>query len=283
MNGDYCRPAPSGTRPQPPGLSISTSQCHPVAGTPLPPRSHHRPLPASIGRPGSAGRQSTGARGRPSHGQDARPTAAPGVADTAAPELEVRSRGLRNLCTFDALEAALEGRSGILVDITLDMVTECRLLTVRNRQLESRLQLLVRDLAPHLTAIPGCGVLSAAAILGETAGAARFKSKDAFARFNGTAPIPVWSSHKVRVRLNRGGNRTVNCALHMIAVTQTRGQGEGAAYYAKQLAAEKTPKEALTPPTTHIRQGLQGHARRRGDQAADPCPSTNCPSARRLT
>ncbi|MEY9997789.1 hypothetical protein ABIE67_009908 [Streptomyces sp. V4I8] len=72
---------------------------------------------------------------------------------------------------------------------------------------------------PTLLEVPGCGVIGAAAILGETAGAARFKSKDAFAHFNGTAPIPVWSSNKVRVRLNRGGNRAINNALHMIAVT----------------------------------------------------------------
>ncbi|MCC3770181.1 IS110 family transposase [Streptomyces sp. UNOC14_S4] len=103
----------------------------------------------------------------------------------------------------------------------------------------------MQQLAPHLLAIPGCGVLGAAAILGETAGAARFKSKGAFAHFNGTAPIPVWSSNKVRVRLNRGGNRTVNSTLHMTAVTQTGGDGEGAAYYARQLAAGKTVKEAL--------------------------------------
>lgn len=82
-------------------------------------------------------------------------------------------------------------------------------------------------------------------ILGETAGATRFKSKDAFARFNGTAPIPVWSSNTVRVRLNRGGNRTINNALHMAAVTQVRRGGPGADYYAKQLAAGKTVKEAL--------------------------------------
>ncbi|MFE5110633.1 transposase [Streptomyces sp. NPDC056663] len=71
------------------------------------------------------------------------------------------------------------------------------------------------------------------------------KSKDAFARFNGTAPIPVWSSNTVRVRLNRGGNRTINNALHMAAVTQVRRDGPGAAYYAEQLAAGKTVKEAL--------------------------------------
>ncbi|WP_433206466.1 transposase [Nocardia sp. CA-107356] len=51
----------------------------------------------------------------------------------------------------------------------------------------------MRILAPSLLAVPGCGVLSAAVILGETAGAQRFRSKDAHARFTGTAPIPVWS------------------------------------------------------------------------------------------
>jgi hypothetical protein len=58
----------------------------------------------------------------------------------------------------------------------------------------------------------------------------RFRSKDAYARFIGTAPIPVWSGNsRGKVRLNRGGNRTPNCALHMIAVTQVRGVGPGKA------------------------------------------------------
>jgi transposase len=161
------------------------------------------------------------------------------------PELPIPSRGLRRLCVFDALETTLRDKRGVIVEIALDLVAECRRLTEQINTMEGRLRRLVQELAPHLLAVPGCGVIGAAAILGETAGAARFKSKDAFAHFNGTAPIPVWSSNKVRVRLNRGGNRTINSALHMIAVTQVRGDGEGAAYYAKQLAAGKTVKEAL--------------------------------------
>jgi transposase len=74
--------------------------------------------------------------------------------------------------------------------------------------------------------IPGCGVLSAAMIVGETARVSRFRSRDAYARFTGTAPVPAWSGNTLRVRLNRGGNRSVNCALRMIAVTQTRGAGK---------------------------------------------------------
>lgn len=83
-------------------------------------------------------------------------------------------------------------------------------------------------------------------IIGETAGVHRFRTKDAFARFTGTAPVPVWSgASKGKVRLNRGGNRTMNCALHMIAVTQARGIGPGQAYLAKQQARGKDKTAAL--------------------------------------
>jgi hypothetical protein len=83
-------------------------------------------------------------------------------------------------------------------------------------------------------------------ILGETAGAGRGRSKDAYARFTGTAPIPVWSGERRgKVRLNRGGNRTVNTALHMIAVTQVRGLGPGQAYVERLMARGKTRTEAV--------------------------------------
>jgi transposase len=71
-------------------------------------------------------------------------------------------------------------------------------------------------------AIVGCGPLTAAKIVGETAQVRRFRSKDAFARLNGTAPLPVWSSNKQRHRLSRTGNRQLNTALHRIAMTQAR-------------------------------------------------------------
>jgi len=74
----------------------------------------------------------------------------------------------------------------------------------------------------------------------------RFRSRDAYARFTGTAPIPVWSGNTAgKVRLNRGGNRTLNSALHMIAITQSRGIGPGAAYLDKLTAGGKTHTEAI--------------------------------------
>ncbi|WP_432190533.1 IS110 family transposase [Streptomyces sp. Tue6028] len=212
------------------------------------------------------------------------------------PELVVPSRGLKRLCVLDTLEADLAARCGVVAEIALDLVRDCRRLTMRINAMEAQLRQLVRELAPNLVAVPGCGVLSAAMILGETAGATRFKSKDAFARFNGTAPIPVWSSNTVRVRLNRGGNRTINNALHMAAVTQVRQDGSGAAYYVKQLAAGKTVKEALRllrrrisptgpfapcwltrPPMTAS--GSSGNCHRRLDIEASPSSASSCRSA----
>jgi hypothetical protein len=78
----------------------------------------------------------------------------------------------------------------------------------------------------------------------EIAGAQRFRSKAAFARWNGTAPIPVWSG-STNFRLNRGGNRQVNAALHRIAVTQSRGEGAGRSYLEARLAAGDSKTEAL--------------------------------------
>jgi transposase len=57
-------------------------------------------------------------------------------------------------------------------------------------------------------------------MLGETADVRRFRSRHAFARHNGTAPLPVWSGNHPRHRLSRTGNRQINAAIHRIAITQ---------------------------------------------------------------
>jgi transposase len=109
------------------------------------------------------------------------------------PGLQVPSRGLRRYCVLDDLAGRLAVLDGVVARIAREMVARCRDLTVQVNALERELRDLVRALAPALLAVPGCGVLGAATILGETAGARRFRSRDAFARFTGTAPIPVWS------------------------------------------------------------------------------------------
>jgi transposase len=99
-------------------------------------------------------------------------------------------------------------------------------------------------LAPSLLALEGCAALTAAKIVGETADVSRFRSRGPYAMNNGTAPIPVWSGNQTRFRLNRGGNRQLNVAMHRIAITQMRLQGRGRAYFEHRLAAN-TKTEAI--------------------------------------
>jgi transposase len=151
------------------------------------------------------------------------------------PDLDVPARGLRRQRVVAGLVTELDRFDGVVARITRTLLERCIELNDQIAALERELRGLVRQQAPCLLSLPGCGVLSAAVIIGETAGVHRFRNKDAFARFTGTAPIPVWSgSSKGKVRLNRGGNRTMNWALHMIAVTQARGIGPGKAYLDKQ-------------------------------------------------
>lgn len=161
------------------------------------------------------------------------------------PELQVRSRGLRSKRVVSAVEEALAGCDGLVAELARDLLDRCQDLNRRISEFERRIRPLVATLAPNLLAVPGCGVLSAAKILGETGRAGRFRSRATYARFNGTAPVPVWSSNTERFRLNRGGNRQVNTALHMIAVTQLRGIGRGKAYVERRIAAGSTKTEAV--------------------------------------
>jgi transposase len=83
-------------------------------------------------------------------------------------------------------------------------------------------------------------------LVGETAGVDRFKSKETFARFTSTAPIPVWSgSGEGKGPPESWRNRLINTALRMIAITQSCGHGRGRAYIEKLQARGKTRTEAV--------------------------------------
>ena len=89
--------------------------------------------------------------------------------------------------------------------------------------------------------MPGCGALTAAKIMGETALVTRFSSEAAFAQHAGLAPVPQWSGSTAgRMRRPKYGNRQLNSAIHRIAVTQLRLDGPGRVYYQKRLDAKDT-------------------------------------------
>jgi transposase len=110
------------------------------------------------------------------------------------PSLHIPSRALRRFCVARELLERLEAFDGLVARLARESLQRCLELTDRVNKLEREIRALVRDCAPELLDIPGCGVLSAAMIIGETAGARRFRSAAAYARFNGTAPVPVWSA-----------------------------------------------------------------------------------------
>ena len=137
-----------------------------------------------------------------------------------------------------------------------------------------------RPLAPDAPGPARLRRLTAAKLVGETAGIGRFRSKAAFARHNGTAPVPVWSGNVVRHRLNRGGNRQLNVALHRIAITQIRLDGPGRDYLDHRHRRRRHPDRGdPRPPTPDQRRGLPTPAGRRS-AARRAC---RCPAGRGLT
>jgi transposase len=86
----------------------------------------------------------------------------------------------------------------------------------------------------------------------EVADIRRFRSKDAFARHNGTAPLPVWSSNHPRHRLARTGNRQLNAAIHRITITQARCHPDARAYLDRRAAMGNTPREARRALKRHL-------------------------------
>jgi transposase len=161
------------------------------------------------------------------------------------PEFEVPAGALSKLVWLRRILRRLDSRTGTVARLARELTNSVHTLSVNISALERELEKRVRALVPNLLALAGCGVLSAARILAETADVTRFRSKAAFARFNGTAPIPVWSGSTTHFRLNRGGNRQMNAALHRIAITQIRmEQSPGHAYYQRRLADHDQPRDA---------------------------------------
>jgi transposase len=134
---------------------------------------------------------------------------------------------------------------GTVARLAAAITDRCRQLTEDINALEAEISTLTEQLAPTLIAIPGCASLTAAKILGETAGVLRFRSAAAYARHNGTAPLPVWSSNRARHRLSRAGNRQLNAALHRIAMTQARCHPEARELIARRKADGDGGPEAL--------------------------------------
>jgi transposase len=152
---------------------------------------------------------------------------------------------LKRLRTLERLARQLDATEGTLARIARKLVARCRELTLEINDLQREITVLANQQAPSLLAICGCGPLTAAKIVAETANITRFRSTDAYARHNGTAPLPVSSADRVHHRLSRTGNRQLNAALYRIALTQSQWHPQAQVLLARRRAQGDSKRAAL--------------------------------------
>jgi transposase len=131
-------------------------------------------------------------------------------------------------------------------ELAAEFLDDLRRIDTQMRDTTKRLAVAVNASGTTTTEIFGVGPVIAATVIGYVPDVSRFPSRDHFAAYNGTAPIEVSSGPRKIYRLSRRGNRRLNHAIHMAAVTQIRHRhSDGRAYYDRKLAEGKNPKEAL--------------------------------------
>ena len=190
-----------------------------------------------------------------------------------------RSPGILNYPKYrNALREWLASQFGIVAELARQELADITRLTEDINALENRITDRVREVAPRLYGMPGCGAVTAAKIMGETALVTRFSGEAAFAQHAGLAPVPHWSGRTAgRMRRPKCGNRQLNSAIHRIAVTQLRLDGPGRDYYHKRLEAGDTRPMALRALKRRIGRVVYGHLRRdhRGRQPGNGQPADN--------
>lgn len=147
--------------------------------------------------------------------------------------------------TLESVMTMLADHEGLVADLARRETTRIELITREANQLERDIASRVAGMVPSLLEVPGCGALTAAKLVGEAADITRFHNRNAYAMWAGAAPIPVWSGSPDRFRLNRGGNRQTNAALHRIAVTQIRMHPDAKRFMTRRLSNGDTKREAL--------------------------------------
>jgi transposase len=131
-------------------------------------------------------------------------------------------------------------------ELAAEFLDDLRRIDAQMRGTRQKLTTAVRATGTTTTEIFGVGPVIAAIVIGCVADVSRFASRDHFAAYNGTAPIEVSSGNRKIYRLSRRGNRRLNHAIHMAAITQIRHRhSDGRVYYDRKIAEGKTHKEAL--------------------------------------
>jgi transposase len=168
------------------------------------------------------------------------------------PTIEVPPRALDRAIWLSRLTARLTAMTDTRARIAAELVEACARASERINLLEREIAKIAQEQAPELVGLPGCGPLTAAKLVAEVAGICRFARPAKLARYAGVAPVPVSSGARVRHRLDRTGNRQLNCALHRIAITQARIHPPAREYLDRRLAEGKTDREARRCLKRHL-------------------------------
>jgi transposase len=162
------------------------------------------------------------------------------------PSVQVPLGALDRTVWLDRLRRQLARREQTTqVRIARDLLGRCRELTRSISELDQELQERMQTTAPRLLELAGCGPISGAKLVCEIGPIDRFASDAQLARHAGVAPLDASSGKHQRHRLDRGGNRQLNCALHRIAVTQGRTYGPARAYLERKQNEGKSRREAI--------------------------------------
>jgi transposase len=143
--------------------------------------------------------------------------------------------------------------------IARQLLADVRRLDREIKTASQTIRTAVREHGTTLTEVFGVGPVLAAKLLGHTGDITRFPDRDHFASYTGTAPVEASSGDVRRHRLNRGGNRQLNTALHLIAVCQIRDASPGQLYYRRKLGQAKTPEEARRSLKRHLSNVVHAH------------------------
>lgn len=171
-----------------------------------------------------------------------------------------RLRTVRSFGQLASFEPAGDDHVQTVAGLVRSIVQTCldRLGEIR------RLERLLDELMPPagralIDNIPGCGVIVAAQLLAQIAGTDGFATDAHMAAWAGTAPLDASSGRQQRHRLNRGGNRQANRAIHTIITTQTRHGGEAATYITRRMTEGKTRREATRAAKRHLTRRIWKH------------------------
>jgi transposase len=141
----------------------------------------------------------------------------------------------------------------IRFDLAGDLLDDIRRLDAQLKESHKRIAVVVRASSTTVTDLFGVGPMTAAILIGNTGDIRRFRNRDHFAAYTGTAPVEFSSGGRIAHRLSRRGNRTLNAAIHMAAVTQLRHKlSEGRIYFERKVAEGKTNREALRSLKRHL-------------------------------